>query len=131
MKVNDKELLDRYGAGERDFHKADLIGANLGGAILRGADLIDANLTGADLSNANLDLSAWPLWCGSFGLGRTDDRLVAQLLRHTREVAQLLRHTREVARACDSEYGRAVLEALRSLDKFHEYRGDVGPMEAL
>jgi uncharacterized protein YjbI with pentapeptide repeats len=61
---NAKELLRRYAAGERDFHDAnlsgadlriaDLSGARLSGADLREADLTDANLRTANLRTANL-----------------------------------------------------------------------------
>ena len=50
------EFLERYAAGERDFRRANL----------RGADL---------------DFSTLPLWCGSFDL-TCDTRLVSQLLYH-------------------------------------------------
>jgi hypothetical protein len=55
-----EELLRRYAAGERDFLRASLPGANLDGTNLRGANLSGANLYGtnlydADLSDANLD----------------------------------------------------------------------------
>ena len=42
-----KELIRRYGAGQRDF----------AGATLSGADLHEANLQGADLRGADLHLS--------------------------------------------------------------------------
>lgn len=53
------ELLERYGAGERDFaraklQRAQLPGANLSGARLTGAELANANLQGANLIGANL-----------------------------------------------------------------------------
>ena len=106
---------------------ANLDGANLANANLRGANLTNANLAmadltgtylrGANLTGVDVDQAAWPLWCGTFDLGRTDDRLTAQLVRHTLEVAA----------ANDSEYGKEVAEALRGLDKFHEYRKDVEP----
>jgi hypothetical protein len=84
-----------------DLGGANLEGADLGGADLRGADLgraylgranliranlrranlIRANLEGANLEGANLDFSAFPLWCGSFGI-KCDTRLFAQLAYH-------------------------------------------------
>jgi len=48
------ELLAAYAAGERDFRRVKLEGANLRGAILGGAKLVDANLRGANLEDANL-----------------------------------------------------------------------------
>jgi hypothetical protein len=65
-----KELLDRYGAGERDFHKADLIGANLTGAKLSEADLSNANLTWAKLTEAKLTEARGSFAVGSFGKHR-------------------------------------------------------------
>jgi len=96
---------DLCGANLRgaDLRDADLCGANLRHADLRGADLRGADLRGADLRyvdlryadlryvdlrDANLDFSAWPLWCGSLRIGKTDDKLVAQLLYHTLAVAK-------------------------------------------
>ena len=57
--MNANGLIERHRAGERDFHNANLRGANLGraylsGAYLRGANLYRANLRGAYLSGANL-----------------------------------------------------------------------------
>ena len=40
-----------------------------------------ADLYGADLRGADLDFSAWPLWCGSFGV-KCDRALVEQLAGH-------------------------------------------------
>jgi hypothetical protein len=54
------ELMDRYAAGERDFRRANLWGADLSGANLRGADLREANLRLAYLREANL--SGANLW---------------------------------------------------------------------
>jgi hypothetical protein len=96
---------------------ANLYGANLTNASLAMADLTRTYLCGANLTGADVDQAAWPLWCGTFDLGKTDDRLTAQLVRHTLEVAA----------TNGSEYGEAVAEALRGLDKFHEYRRDVEP----
>jgi uncharacterized protein YjbI with pentapeptide repeats len=53
------ELIERYGAGERDFSGLDLTKAELSGVNLSGADLSQANLSlarlnQADLSGANL-----------------------------------------------------------------------------
>ena len=65
---------------------ADLSYADLSYADLRSADLSYANLRSADLSYADLryadlDYSAFPLWCGSFGV-KVDIRLGAQLAYH-------------------------------------------------
>ena len=55
-----KELLRRYGYGERNFrsiilpHESNLAGAHLAGADLRGADLTEANLEGASLVGTDL-----------------------------------------------------------------------------
>ena len=46
-----------------------------------GVDLYEADLHGADLRDADLDFSAWPFFCGSFGV-KVDDRLIAQLFCH-------------------------------------------------
>ena len=48
------ELARRYQAGERDFQKVDLAGADLPIAQLRGANLCDADLRGATLTGACL-----------------------------------------------------------------------------
>jgi hypothetical protein len=49
-----KELLERYAAGERVFHGAQLAGANLKWADLTRATLYGANLSNADLRGATL-----------------------------------------------------------------------------
>ena len=69
-----------------DLRSANLRYANLRSADLSYADLRSANLRSADLSyadlrSANLDYSAFPLWCGSFGV-KVDIRLGAQLAYH-------------------------------------------------
>ena len=69
--MTNRDLLERYAAGERDFHDADL----------RWADLRRATLRDADLHGANLDYASFPLWCGTFSL-LCDTRLVSQLLYH-------------------------------------------------
>ena len=93
--------LRRAYLGRADLRGADLSGANLSRAYLRGADLRDADLSGANLRRANLheadlrdanlsgadlDYSAWPLWCGSFGV-TLDKRQQAQLLYHVLAVS--------------------------------------------
>jgi hypothetical protein len=55
-----EELLRRYAAGERGFHKTDLSGANLSGANLSGANLAvtlfeRTDFRGADLSSTRFD----------------------------------------------------------------------------
>ena len=50
-------------------------------ADLSYANLRYADLSYADLRSANLDYSAFPLWCGSFGV-KVDIRLGAQLAYH-------------------------------------------------
>ncbi len=47
-----EELLERYAAGERDFSRVDLEGADLRGVELPRITLIEANLRNADLSGA-------------------------------------------------------------------------------
>jgi hypothetical protein len=64
-----------------DLRGADLRKANLRDADLRGANLRGADLRGADLRGANLDLSCFPLWCGSFSI-KVDQRLLSQLCYH-------------------------------------------------
>jgi hypothetical protein len=69
-----------------DLSSATLSYANLRFANLRFADLSSANLSSAnlrfaDLRSANVDYSAFPLWCGSFGV-KVDIRLGAQLAYH-------------------------------------------------
>jgi hypothetical protein len=51
---NAEEVLQRYAAGVRDFHDADLRGIDLRGANLSSADLSEAELSEADLTDANL-----------------------------------------------------------------------------
>ena len=64
-----------------DLRSADLSYANLRSADLSYANLRYADLSYADLRSANLDYSAFPLWCGSFGV-KVDIRLGAQLAYH-------------------------------------------------
>ena len=49
-----RELLVRYGSGERVFKGASLNGVNLQGACLGRISLIEANLVQANLSHADL-----------------------------------------------------------------------------
>ena len=72
--------------GRANLIGADLVGANLRGANLVGADLRRADLRGADLRRADLrgadiDVSAWPLWCGSKNV-KVDRHIAAQLAAH-------------------------------------------------
>jgi hypothetical protein len=71
-------VADLRGASLRkaDLREADLIEASLIGADLRGA-----YLRGADLRGANIDLSCWPLWCGSKSV-KVDVRIARQLAAH-------------------------------------------------
>ena len=64
-----------------DLSYADLRSADLSYADLSYANLRYADLSYADLRSANLDYSAFPLWCGSFGV-KVDIRLGAQLAYH-------------------------------------------------
>ena len=103
-----------------DLRRADLRGADLRGANLRRANLSGAELRGADLRGANLDLSCWPLWCGSKDV-KVDDRIVAQLVFHV---------TRLNVEQCSGGV-RESIEHMRSMavsDLFCEYRGDVSKL---
>jgi len=117
--LSDAVLSDAVLSGA-DLRWTDLRGAVLCGADLRGADLRGAVLRGAvlceaELRRAYLDYASWPLSCGSFNLGATDDRLTAQLLQHTLHVVL----------ANKSEYGKTVVKALLPLQRFHGFRNDV------
>ncbi len=54
MKMDARELLEKYEAGERDFSCANLCGAYLGGAYLGGACFIGTHFGGAYLAYAIL-----------------------------------------------------------------------------
>lgn len=54
MKMTAEELLRRYAAGERSFHRVSLEGGNLSGIDLRGIYFQDSGLGTVDLSGANL-----------------------------------------------------------------------------
>ena len=84
--INDEPGGEKADLSYADLSYADLRSANLRSADLRSADLRSANLSyadlrSADLRSANLDYSAFPLWCGSFGV-KVDIRLGAQLAYH-------------------------------------------------
>ena len=72
---------DEPGGEKADLSYADLRHADLSYANLSYANLRYADLSYADLRSANLDYSAFPLWCGSFGV-KVDIRLGAQLAYH-------------------------------------------------
>ena len=72
---------DEPGGEQADLSYADLRHADLSYANLSYANLRYADLSYADLRSANLDYSAFPLWCGSFGV-KVDIRLGAQLAYH-------------------------------------------------
>jgi uncharacterized protein YjbI with pentapeptide repeats len=61
---------------DADLREADLRKADLRRSCLRGANLQEANLREADI-----DLSAWPLWCGSRSV-KVDRKIYLQLLAH-------------------------------------------------
>ena len=99
-----------------NLSEADLIGANLREADLRGANLSGANLRGANLSEADLDMSCWPLWCGSLSIGQVDVRVARQLMFHA------------CALPCDDPEFIAARDAvLEFANKFH--RADVRKLE--
>jgi hypothetical protein len=98
-----------------DLTGANLRGANLTGANLHGADLTRADLTDADLTGADIDLSSWPLWCGSLEV-KADRRIACQLLYHALAV---------MAR-CDDEEARKLSkspEFLKFAGGFHKHGG--------
>lgn len=76
-----KWLNSEQGGEKANLRGADLSKANLRGANLRVADLRVADLRGANLRGADIDLSAWPLWCGSIG-AKIDYKIGAQIALH-------------------------------------------------
>jgi uncharacterized protein YjbI with pentapeptide repeats len=46
------EVLRRYAAGERDFHRVNLRGQSFKGKDLSGADFSEADIRGANFTNA-------------------------------------------------------------------------------
>ena len=79
--INDEPGGEKADLSYADLRSADLSCADLRYADLSYADLRSADLSYADLRSANLDYSAFPLWCGSFGV-KVDIRLGAQLAYH-------------------------------------------------
>ena len=79
--INDEPGGEKADLSYADLSYADLRYANLSYANLRYANLRSADLSYANLRSANLDYSAFPLWCGSFGV-KVDIRLGAQLAYH-------------------------------------------------
>ena len=98
-----------------NLHRANLTEANLTGADLHGANLTWANLTRADLTGADLDISVWPLWCGSLNLC-SDEKLRIQLAFHW---ASLVLTSKDASKE-ELKYVKAML---KYLNKFH--RNDV------
>ena len=116
-----KEILKKHLAwlnDEPDGEKANLSYADLRSADLSSADLHSANLSYANLSSANLsyadlDMSVFPLWCGSLDI-KVDIRLSAQIAYH------FCRFETE-----DPEVKKAQ-KALKTLaNKFHRIGNDV------
>jgi hypothetical protein len=104
--------------GYADLRHADLSSADLGYADLSYADLSSANLRHAnlrhaDLSYADLDMSVFPLWCGSLGI-KVDIRLSAQIAYHFCRFET------------DDEEVKAAQQAIKTLaNKFHRIGNDV------
>jgi len=72
-----------------------------------------ANLRHADLSYADLDMSVFPLWCGSLGI-KVDIRLSAQIAYHFCRFET------------DDEEVKAAQQAIKTLaNKFHRIGNDV------
>ena len=100
---------------EIDLRETDLREADLRRANLREAELGGAHLGGADLRGANLDLSCFPLWCGSFGM-IIDDRFIWQLIAHIGrlDIRRLSKEAKEAIKHLEPYF-----------DKFCDYRDDV------
>ena len=111
-----KEILKKHLAwlnDEPDGEKANLSYADLSSADLSSADLSSANLSYANLRSADLDMSVFPLWCGSLDI-KVDIRLSAQIAYH------FCRFETE-----DPEVKKAQ-KALKTLaNKFHRIGNDV------
>ena len=96
-----------------NLHSANLSYADLSYADLSSADLSSANLSYANLRSADLDMSVFPLWCGSLDI-KVDIRLSAQIAYH------FCRFETE-----DPEVKKAQ-KALKTLaNKFHRIGNDV------
>ena len=92
---------------------ADLRYADLSYTNLSFADLSFANLRFADLRSADLDMSVFPLWCGSLGI-KVDIRLSAQIAYHFCRFET------------DDEEVKAAQQAIKTLaNKFHRIGNDV------
>ena len=102
-----------------ELQRAKLQWAKLQWAELQGADLRGAKLQGADLRGVKLDFSAFPLWCGSFGI-IAGDRLVYQLIAHL---------TRLDVTHCSDDAKAAVAAALPWANKFCGFQDDVNEIE--
>jgi hypothetical protein len=116
---------DLHNAG---LYRADLSGANMFGANLTGANLLYADLHNADLyraclsganmqnarlCGANIDMSVWPMWCGSFNV-KVDKRIAAQLAYHFFQLD------------CDDEEMQKAQAAIKELaNQFHRVGDDV------
>ena len=95
---------------------AILENANLENASLQGANLMFVNLQGANLRNANLDLSTFPLWCGSFEM-KVSSRLIYQLVAHIKRLQ------------CDDEEVKSLLDALEPWkNEFCKHRNHIEPI---
>ena len=106
-----KEILRKHLAWLNDDPGGEK--ANLRYADLSYANLRSANLRYADLRSANLDMSAFPLWCGSLGI-KVDIRLSAQIAYHFCRFET------------DDEEVKAAQQAIKTLaNKFHRIGNDV------
>lgn len=108
-----KKWLNGEDGGEKaDLYMEDLCMADMRWEDMRGTDMRRANLYGADLyeadlRGANLDLSCWPLWCGSLDV-IVDKRIAAQLAYHFCRII------------CDDEEVKAAQKALAPIaNQFH------------
>ena len=88
---------------EADLREANLQEADLRWADLRWADLHWADLRKANLQEADLDLSSFPLWCGSLNF-KSDRKIRVQLAFH---FLSLIKHDKD---ACKDE--KEILKSL-------------------
>lgn len=68
------------------FNSCNMDSCDMNNAILHGVQFCRCNtrgmhLNGSDMTGANIDYSAWPMWCGSYGV-KVDRRLFEQLVMH-------------------------------------------------